>query len=713
MEKLPAHAIVPQIPYGVLTPPGLRSPHPAMPAPKDEFDVRKLLAIARRRWLVIGGVALAVMAYSIATTLMEKPMYQGRFRMLVEPVNSSALETPGLSNNNNNNSSQSTLDYDTQIQVLQSPELLLSTVKQLQKTYPEIDYGMISGGLAIGRVGKTRILDVSYKGSDSGKIQAILNQLAKDYLKYSSDQRQTALRQGIQFVEKQVARSQDTVDELQKRLQVFRQTNAFTNPDGKSEQITSQITQLNQELQKIDQELAQTNYALSSLQDEKGITATLAASQNYQQLKGQLKQLEAQIALELTRFKENSLNIQLLRQKQANLMPLLEKEIREVLGAKEAATVTQIRSLQVRRQAIAETKADLEQQFQQLPGLSRNYTDLQRELQIATDSLNRLLVTRQNLQIEAAQKEATWQIVEPPAVPQIPISPNIQRNVLMGVLMGLGVGIAVALLLEKLDNTYRTVEDLKEKLQLPVLGNIPLHNQLQPTESKLSSAGLLSREQLSDAATSDAVNGDRLQSPAYEFSPFEEALRMLCTNIQMMQTNHPVRSLVISSALAEDGKSLVALNLALTAVEMGQRVLLVDTDFRRSLNSPQAAQTPVQGLSNVLSGQMKLRDAIQKSPGKANFFFLPAGQILVDPIRLLASDTMHRLMEQFTKEFDLVIYDAAPLSGLADASLLASHTDGILLVVRLNKTDRLTLTQVLENLKLSQTPILGVVANGI
>lgn len=712
MEKLPTHSIIPQTPYELPIPLGAKPSLPSMQSSKNEFDFRKFISIVQRRWMVIGGVALVVFAYNVTNTLMEKPLYQGRFRLLVESVNGSSLDTPGL-NNNNNNSGQSTLDYDTQIQVLQSPELIQKTAKQLQKTHPEIDYGTITSGLAISRIGKTKLLDVSYKGDNLGKIQAILSQLSKDYLRYSSEQRQTALRQGIQFVENQVAKSQDKVDDLQKRLQVFRQTNAFTNPDSKSEQIATQITQLTQEIQKIDQELAQANYALTSLQGEKGAITALANSQTYQQLSGQLKQLETQIALELTRFKENSDQIQLLRQKQANLMPLLQKEIENVLGIKQAVTATQIQSLQVRRQAIVQTKADLEKQFQQLPGLSRNYTDLQRELQIATDSLNRLLTTQQNLQIEAAQKEATWQLVEPPSVPQIPISPNVQRNIMMAVVMGLGLGIGAALLLDKLDGTFRTVEDLKDKLQLPVLGNIPIEKQLEQTEDKLLSIGLLERKTSSFQSAPGSTEGDRTRPTSYEFSPFEEALRMLCTNIQMMKTNQPVRSLVVTSARAEDGKSIVALNLALTAVEMGQRVLLVDTDFRRSLNSATMAQDPVGGLSNVLMGQIKLKDVIQKSPGRANFFFLAAGEIVVEPIRLLASENMHRLMDQFTKEFDLVIYDAPPLNGLADASLLASHTDGILLVVRLNKTDRLTLTQVLENLKLSQTPILGVVANGI
>jgi capsular exopolysaccharide synthesis family protein len=121
----------------------------------------------------------------------------------------------------------------------------------------------------------------------------------------------------------------------------------------------------------------------------------------------------------------------------------------------------------------------------------------------------------------------------------------------------------------------------------------------------------------------------------------------------------------------------------------------------------------VWGLSNVISSEINVDDVIQRSPIEDNLFVLTAGTIPPDPTRLLCSKKMQNLVERFQATFDLVIFDTPPLLGLADAKLLAAHTDGIVMVVGLGKTDRSVLTEVLYGLKMSRARVLGLVANGV
>jgi capsular exopolysaccharide synthesis family protein len=121
----------------------------------------------------------------------------------------------------------------------------------------------------------------------------------------------------------------------------------------------------------------------------------------------------------------------------------------------------------------------------------------------------------------------------------------------------------------------------------------------------------------------------------------------------------------------------------------------------------------VWGLSNVISSEINVDDVIQRSPLEDNLFVLTAGQIPPDPTRLLCSKKMQNLVERFQEAFDLVIFDTPPLLGLADARLLAAHTDGIVMVVGLGRTDRAVLTQVLYGLRTSHARVLGLVANGV
>lgn len=174
----------------------------------------------------------------------------------------------------------------------------------------------------------------------------------------------------------------------------------------------------------------------------------------------------------------------------------------------------------------------------------------------------------------------------------------------------------------------------------------------------------------------------------YGASAFSESLRVLHTNLKLLSADRPLRSVIIASALPGDGKSTIALNLAPTAAILGQKVLLVDSDMRR----PQVAQrlnlNQKQGLSTVItnnSNETEIDNYLQKPMPLVDFSVLPAGDLPPDPAKLLASQKMQHLVKDFERTFDLVVYDTPPVLGLADASLLASHTDGVILVVTLIK----------------------------
>jgi polysaccharide biosynthesis transport protein len=145
---------------------------------------------------------------------------------------------------------------------------------------------------------------------------------------------------------------------------------------------------------------------------------------------------------------------------------------------------------------------------------------------------------------------------------------------------------------------------------------------------------------------------------------------------------------------------------------MGQRVLLVDANLRQPEIHNLANLNNLWGLSNLISTNLPLEDVIKEIPSMRQLSVITSGPLPPDPGKLLSSARMSLLMEEFQKNFDLVIYDAPQLVGLADASLLAPHTNGVLLVTRMNKTDSSVLKRALEDLKLSRINILGVVGNG-
>jgi polysaccharide biosynthesis transport protein len=713
---------------------------------EDNFDVRQILAVARRRFIIIAGVGIAVSAGMASKVLKQVPQYEGKFQLLVGPVSGEdKVEklTRSLSRDYSDQirSSEYGPDYDTQMQVLWSPQVMTPIVKKIQAQYPDIDYETLRDKLGLSQLKETKILEVRYQDTDPEKIKFVLEQVANGYIKYSENEQRTVIKQGLNFVTSQTKQLQARVDDAQKELQALRQRYSIVDPETQGQLLTNSISQITQQRQQAESQLRETQQLYVELQNqlaqlgvapEQALTASaLSEATRYQQLLNQLSEIESKIAAESARFTDDSPTLQSLREKQQQLEPLVAQEAAKVLGSapvpsnaealaspssvrleltkKLSEATNQTKVLEERTQSLAQAESQLAQQLQNWPVIARQYTDLQQKLKVATESLDRFLAVQETLEIQNAQKTGSWQQISQIKKPEEPISPNVPRSLLLGAIAGLLAGAGAAFLAEKVDRVFHSPDELKDSTGLPVLGTIPFTKALKKHIESL--AGGSTPEIELDPETQGYKFKGRLQS--YITSPFLEAFRALHTNLEFLSPDQPIRSLVLSSSVPADGKSTTATFLAQAAAAMGQRVLLVDADLRRPQIHVRTDLPNVWGLSNVISSEIKVDDVIQQSPMEDNLFVLTAGQIPPDPTRLLSSKKMRDLVDHFHKTFDLVIFDTPPLLGLADARMLAAHTDGIVMVVGLGRTNREVLKQVLYGLKTSRARVLGLIANGV
>jgi capsular exopolysaccharide synthesis family protein len=705
----------------------------------DELNLRQLLTVLSRRVVVIAGVAIAVTSAVGFWTFRQTPKYESRFQLLVEPVTAEAgkidklAQVPGVTD-----APYSVLDYDTQIEVLRSPNLMSPILQEIQKRYPDVTYdSLISlNRLKVSRFQETKILEVRYRDTNPKKVREVLHQVARGYLRYSLLERQMNLNKGIEFADAQLPILQARVDKLQGDLQKFRQRYDLLDPESQAQQLATRVNAIEQ--QQIDTQVklkeSQSLYSALSSQlqlspDQAISTTSLSEAPRYQELLNELQKVESDIAKLSARFTEADPRIVKLRDQQRNLMPLLEQQARKVLGTtvqgagvkKDSPSsiraqlsqqlvdaANQIQVLQVRQNAIAQAERFLNMEVKQMPIIARQYTDLQRELKVATDSLNRFLGVREGLQIEIAQKSLPWQIILKPQVPKEPVSPKIERNLLLGAIAGLLLGVMVALMVERLDNVFHSPDELKDRTKLPLLGVIPFCKQLKQM-TPVANLG----DMVADQEDTQPKPKKRRQPQWYTASPFLESFRSLHTNIRLLGSDTPIHSIVISSSTPGDGKSTISVHLAQAAAAMGQRVLLVDADLRLPQVHKILGLDNQVGLSNVIATGFTAKQAIQRLPMWDHLYVLTAGQLPPDPTRLLSSKKMRYLMEQFHAVFDLVIYDTPPVLGLADAQILAANTNGVIMVGGLGKTDRSILMQALDRLKISNATVLGVVANGV
>ncbi len=730
---------------------------PGNEAEGDSIDLRQLTNIVKHRLRLIAAIAIGVTTTAAIITFNQEPKYQGSFQLLVEPV--SETQEDSLSPLSILQQDFGGLDYDTQIEVLRSPSVLNPIVKRLASKYPEIEYKELikpkKSPLRIEQLDDTKIIEVSYIDTDPQKIQFILDNLSEAYLRYSLEEKRREVKQGVEFLGSQLPEARARVDELQGKVQKFRQKYNLLDPEQQASLLAEQQVRFEQKFFDTQAKLKETQSLYALLQKQLGLepqqalaASYLSESPRYQNLLNELQQVEVELAKESARFLPANPTVQALEDKKARLLPLLKQEATGVLGNSLSGAVNntpdlvspsslrlglnqqyiqvanEIELLEIREQALQEAISYLKELAQEMPVIARQYTDLQRELTVATESLTRFLTAQEELQLQGAQQALPWQTIAEAKLIEAPISPNPPRNLILGLFSGLLLGLGTALLAERLDPVFHSSEELKESVKLPILGLIPVQKDLKPLDEIKAAPkkDKMSLPQLQIGNNPLNLSNSPAKAPVsdskqkwYGASPFLESFRSLNTNIKLLGSENSIRSFVISSSIPSEGKSTISCHLAQAAAAMGQKVLLVDADLRRPQAHRWIGVENQEGLSNVLATGLDVEEAIIRVPQWENLSVITAGDIPPDPTRLLSSQKMHTLMERLksSRKYDLIIYDTPPILSFADGRILSTHTNGVVLVVRIGKTDRSLLKQNIDNLKMSNVPILGIVANQV
>lgn len=261
------------------------------------------------------------------------------------------------------------------------------------------------------------------------------------------------------------------------------------------------------------------------------------------------------------------------------------------------------------------------------------------------------------------------------------VSPHKKINVLIAVALGLAAGVVLALLRMMLDTTFRSTEVLSEETTLPLLATFD-------RSAAVRRAPLLAGEALRSTRA--------------------EVFRQLRTNLKFIDFDHPAQIIVITSSVAEEGKSVTAANLALVFAETGGRVLLIEADLRRPKVGEYFGIEDGLGLTNVLAGQLDVGQVLQPW-GPDNLTILPAGPLPPNPSEMLGSANMVALLAELRSRFDTIIIDAPPVVPVTDAAVVAAMADGVVLVVRYGKTTKSQAAATLRDLRAVDAHLFGTV----
>jgi len=666
---------------------------------EDELNLGQIATVLRRRILLIAGITALVATAAVLKAETDPPVYQGSFEILTNPVTGESkaiADVPQTINSQNGlvASAESEKQVETTIKVLKSHRVLDPIIENLQAQYPDLRYDEVIDNLTI-QSNQPNILEVAYIDPDQKQVSDFSKLLAKSYLNYSLADRQADVDQAIVFVRKQRQPLEQTVKFWQNKLRDLRLDNNLIDPLQKGQELSAQTAGLQQQRIETRVQLEQLVARYEDLQrelaqqpGERAGNSVLSENVRYQKILDQIQAADIAIQQQSAVFTDDNPRMVTLKQSKAYLLPLLTQE--ETRVQKELQS--RLRELSARDRSLDEKIRGLNGEVRNLANISRDYSNIDRELQIVTNALNQFTAKQQALQIEKAQKQQPWQLLDPKLAkvnePDA-VSNSAKQNLALGGILGLLLGIGVALAVDKLSNIFYTSKELKDATRLPLLGIVPLKKEL-------------------GAATQEGLTGEVQQASR---ASFFEVFRSLYTNILLLGSDTPIRSLVISSVGQGDGKSTVAVQLAQAAAAMGQRVLLVDANLRAPSIHNRVGIMNIQGLTDVISQDLDWNNVIERSPQEENLYVMSAGPIPPDSVRLLASQKMQDLMDNLHANFDLVIYDTPPLLGFADAYLLAANTNGMVLVAGLGKLKRTELQQALDEIQISGTPILGIIAN--
>ena len=312
---------------------------------------------------------------------------------------------------------------------------------------------------------------------------------------------------------------------------------------------------------------------------------------------------------------------------------------------------------------------------------SIQYNILQREVDTSRSLYDGLLQRYKEVGAAGGLTSNNVSIVDAAEAPAKPSKPNLLINLVLATLAGLGLGVAAVFLLEALDETLATPEDVEAKLGVPVLGAVPmLAKDVMPLEA------------LADIR-----------------SPFAEAYYSLRTALQFATPDGAPAVLLVTSARPGEGKSTTALSIAENFARVGKRVLLLDLDLRNPSMHRLVDVSNALGMSSVLSGGATLENAVQKTSRADNLRFIPSGPLPPNPAELLSGTRIHEFLASARREFDMVVIDGPPVLGFADAPVLAAAVSGTVFVIEARSTRRGQARGALRRLSMGHARLTGTV----
>ena len=698
-------------------PPGAYYP----PFPPPEFEPEAptiplshyLWVLRRHRWKMIAFVAVCVLMTAVFTARLQ-PIYESTATVDVDRQAPSEV----VGENSTRESAPNDADQflATQIRLIQSDSVLRPVAEQFHLVGQEGQLNSLSSAktqqaamapvslsrLKVTRPPNTYLLLISYRSPDPVQAADVANATANSYLAHTYDIRIRSSATLSSFMEKQLDGLKAKMEKSGMALSAFEKDMDVVNPDEKTNILSARLLQLNTEYTSAQADRVSKEAAWNAMKSG-SLEAAQVSSQgaSLAQLNDALEQARQRFAVVKSTYGPTHPEYRKAATEVAAVESELESARRNVTARIEVEYREALNHEQMLQKTVAETKAE----WDQINSQSFEYQRLKQEADADKALYDELTKKISEADINSGFQNNNIRIADLARPAVKPVFPDMKLNMGLALLFSSILAIGAVLLQDSLDTTLRDPKEATRFLGTDVIGTMPVDR----LAAKLPRAAASTATE--SALVKTAQNGHR-KGYYSSGSDFDEAVRTIRNTILLSDFEGRLRSIVLTSAAPSEGKTTIAAHLAIANADRGRRTLLVDGDLRRPSLHAKFGLNPQVGFSNVLTGELHWQDVVVPVVGRPNLSLLPSG-----PGSHRAADLigprLAPLLDEFAKEFDLVILDSPPLLGFAECLQMATAADGVLIVSLAGETKRRAVAEVISVLNRLRVNIIGVVLNQV
>ncbi len=616
-------------------------------------------------------------------------------------------------------------DINTQIEIMKSRSVLekviaelhlggapdgASVVKQREAAREALD--RVRRDMSVRQVPNTRLISLSARSTDPELAARIANAIAAVFIDKNVESKRGEANAVLAFVSGQAEQVRAQLNRTEEDLLAYKKGERIGILDQEAKLMVERLAQLeasSQEAQ-VGLDVLDTRIAvILSTSGTAGSPLAADAAPSGGPVRERLAALQAQLArLEADKTDRSGEIADLTAQVDA-LRGEVRSELQSVLGRGSAGALGTAMQMQLadyesqrvvlkaRLEALGGLIKVYEKDVDRLPVQEIALVRLERTQRINNELYAALMKAKNEAQVEAASQIANADIVDAAIPPLDPVRPRKQQNIAVALVASLVFGMVLALVLDALDQTVQTEEEVRRGLGASILGIIP----------RFRANGGPRRNGRSAETRATFFNG-------HEADPgVTEAFRMLAANLLLLDVKGEAATVVVTSPAPGDGKTTVAANLALALAAQGSRVVLVDADFRMPKVHEVFGLSRAPGIANVFLEGSSWRDVVRTIDGPVRLDVMTSGPPLAAGTEVAVSSRMAVVVRELKQSYERVILDVPPMIGATDAVVLASAADGALLVVRLKQLDRRLLRRTRELLGNARVRVMGGVLNGV